>query len=96
MLASCRYRFEERVDATSGCWTAWFSGSVRLSAPRQLTEVGTTTTTELDPVISDDGSTLYFVRGNSGTFDVYAATRADRAAMFAPAVALADLKMTAR
>ena len=92
MLASCRYRFEERIDSavTTGCWPAWLSGTVRLSAPRQLTEIGTTEL-ELDPVISGDGSTLYFVRGQLGTFDVYAATRADRAEMFAPAVLLSDL-----
>jgi Tol biopolymer transport system component len=76
-------------DASSGCWSAWTAGPLRLSPPQRVGELAAAEA-QGDPSLSPDGLSLYFSRGASGK-DYYVARRPDRASPWGTPIRLDDL-----
>ncbi|HEU0030440.1 MAG TPA: hypothetical protein VFQ53_07405 [Kofleriaceae bacterium] len=76
--------------AFGNCWSAWTTGPLTLGSVRELSELNTLQD-EGDPFLTDDGLTLYFVRGGVSGGDIYVATRPTRASLFGAPVLAADV-----
>jgi hypothetical protein len=98
VLAGCgRIAFDElrTGDAAAGdgaadttCWLAWRAQTVRLGAPRQLTELGAAQHGDAFP--SFDGRTLYYVE-EVGNAEIHYATRPEGGIAWTPQGAIAEL-----
>ena len=77
-------------DGSTGvtCWPAWRSQTVRLTAPRQLTELGGVQ--HGDPAPSFDSLTLYYVEEVSDA-EIHFATRPDRGSVWTPHGLISEL-----
>jgi hypothetical protein len=75
-------------DAGTTC--NWTSGPPAFGAPVSLGAPNTTTYSEVDPVLSHDGLTLYFVSYRSTSNDIYYATRSSKTASFGSGTLLAS------
>ncbi|MBL0214585.1 MAG: PD40 domain-containing protein [Myxococcales bacterium] len=72
------------------CMAKWMAGTVQLTTPARLTQLGSATS-DRDPFISSDGLRLYFASERSGNGDIYVAVRATAAGVFAAPILSVDL-----
>jgi len=79
---------------SSSCLAKWMAGTVQLSQPTQLLQLGSPTDDDRDPFISTDELTLYFSSdrtGSAGNSDIYAGKRLSRTGSFGTPTKVADL-----
>jgi len=62
--------------ATLTCLQAWHAGTIRFATPTQLTELASTGTSQRDPFLTPDETTIYFNALSQGVTHIYSATRA--------------------
>lgn len=75
--------------AETACWNAWKAGAPIVSPPQLITQLGTTVPT-FDPSVSADALTLYYA-DTSNNADLWLATRATRASVWAPVGRITEL-----
>jgi Tol biopolymer transport system component len=82
---------DEAIDAPpSACMPKWMNGTVALTNPMQLTQLGSTFS-DRDPFISADDLRLYFSSERSGGGELYVASRASPLVPFGTPALATDL-----